>query len=260
MRKQKLTHRSSRSEAAAGKRPSRSKSRSASPHSSKRLRNTYGHSRLDLSGSRVVSHAHAARAISSQQGTPSKPKRRPQPRLNGYASSSSLGLGSSLSSSTVLSSSSRPRYTRQGSNLTPDQDRDREAYILTPSFGAGTPSRRRPRSRSAGEDSFDFGESSSTSANSRQGWMSRSRSGLSSPGGLIEEEGLAVLLTNAEELVRHLKGLAREGAKGKSRDQEGAAGDGLMRLAALLKKSDELRTLLGKDETIRRYAHDIQAR
>lgn len=90
--------------------------------------------------------------------------------------------------------------------------------------------------------------------------MSRSRSGLSSPGGLIEEEGLAVLLTNAEELVRHLKGLAREGAKGKSRDQEGAAGDGLMRLAALLKKSDELRTLLGKDETIRRYAYNIQAR
>jgi len=87
--------------------------------------------------------------------------------------------------------------------------------------------------------------------------MPHSRSGVSSPGDMIEEEGVAVLLANAEELIRHLKGLARDGGKGKSRDQEDAVGDGLMRLAALLKKSDELQMVLGKEETVRRYVRSV---
>ncbi len=77
--------------------------------------------------------------------TPSRHlRRRPQPRLNGYGSNQSL-LSSSVGSSSMISSGSRPRPSRQGSSfLTPD----READLRTTTPLVRTTARPRVRSRS----------------------------------------------------------------------------------------------------------------
>lgn len=199
-------------------------------------------------------------------GTPQRPRRRPQPKLNGYASTSSLGQ--SLGSSSFLSS--RPRPSRHGSALTPDRERE---YFDSPAAAAaavaaagpsaqGTPSRHggspslfsssgRARSRSTG------GESDVTSSDGPTRFdSSRSRSGLSSPGEMmlhVEDENTMVLLEAVTSILRRLKELAMPvQGKGKGRDTE--PGDEvwgcLNRLADTLKKSDGLKALLNTEEVV----------
>ncbi|KAK1923142.1 Rapamycin-insensitive companion of mTOR, middle domain-containing protein [Papiliotrema laurentii] len=185
-------------------------------------------------------------------GTPSRNRRRPQPRLNGYASSSSLGLASSLASSTALSSASRPRVQRQGSYMTPDKER--EAYMSSASGGGGggTPSRTgRPRSLSVGQDSFDLGETT------KSPFMSRKRADSNYSSRSVQddapEEATVELVAAAEGLLRRLRGLGpgEKGVKGKQRDTDDVAGDCMGKLAAMLKKSDPLRMAISTDDLLR---------
>lgn len=72
------------------------------------------------------------------EATPHRSKRRPQPRLTGFGSSSSLGqpLSSSFSSANLLSS--RPRPSRQNSNLTPDREYQDPITAIPPGSGSGS--------------------------------------------------------------------------------------------------------------------------
>lgn len=85
--------------------------------------------------------------------------------------------------------------------------------------------------------------------------MSRSRSGLSSPGIEEEEGGTVVLLNHVDDLLAQMKEYGRKegGGKGKGRDTGDQAGEVLGRLAGLLKKSDGLRKVVNMDEVIQWY-------
>jgi rapamycin-insensitive companion of mTOR len=205
-----------------------------------------------LQGNGEFCHLLSPFTWSSDSGTPSRNRRRPQPRLNGYASSSSLGLASSLASSTALSSASRPRVQRQGSYMTPDKER--EAYMSSASGGGGggTPSRTgRPRSLSVGQDSFDLGETT------KSPFMSRKRADSNYSSRSVQddapEEATAELVAAAEGLLRRLRGLGpgEKGVKGKQRDTDDVAGDCMGKLAAMLKKSDPLRMAISTDDLLR---------
>ncbi|ORX40861.1 Rapamycin-insensitive companion of mTOR, middle domain-domain-containing protein [Kockovaella imperatae] len=132
--------------------------------------------------------------------TPSRNRRRPQPRLNGYPSSSSLGLGQSLASSNALSGTSpRPRFPRLNSNLTPDLASQAQ-FPSTSNLGSPPSSRyykslspSRPRSRSTGEE-----------ARIGQGGP-LSQSEISSPTGAVDEDRLIRKVEEITTLVRQLR-------------------------------------------------------
>ncbi|CAD6567983.1 MAG: hypothetical protein TREMPRED_004194 [Tremellales sp. Tagirdzhanova-0007] len=185
-----------------------------------------------------------ARLDRLRAGTPQRPRRRPQPRLNGYASTSNLS--SSFSSFNPLSSSARQAFSRQRTHLTPD--REPANYPLPPSE-YGTPSRGfsssshtmspvgsiRPRSRSAGEDSFDY---SLIHGVSRLDWV---------PG----DENASVMLETIGILLRRLRDLNRkELGKGKDVERRDEVWDCLTRLGDMLKKSEPLRTGVSMDELL----------
>ena len=203
----------------------------------------------------------------SSLSTPSRNRRRPQPRLNGYPSSSSLGLGQSMSSQNALfGTSPRPRYQRQNSNLTPDL-LSQAQFPSVSNFGSPPTSRfpkslspSRPRSRSTGEDAYgdhSFGGESSYSGLS-WGGGALSQSEISSPGGADDDR----LMRKVEEmtaLVRQLRECAPgteqeiEGkGKGKEigRADEDKAWEGLSRMATVFKRSPGLRHHLNMDVVV----------
>ncbi|OCF45562.1 sterility protein Ste20 [Kwoniella heveanensis CBS 569] len=198
-----------------------------------------------------------------KEGTPQRTRRRPQPRLNGYASSSSLGqpLSSSLSSTMLGGGSSRPRPVRHHSNLTPERERDMDGLGYssqgTPSRGlpsAGTSSTlasggSRPRSRSAGEDSFDLGLDGGIS---RLGWNPR-LNGTEESG--MEDENYAVLLETTSRILRRLRDLGR--GKGKETDDtpNDEPYDLMIKLGDLLKKTETLRTAGIGEDTVKVIVH-----
>ncbi|WVW80639.1 hypothetical protein I302_102625 [Kwoniella bestiolae CBS 10118] len=200
------------------------------------------------------------------RGTPQRTRRRPQPRLNGYPSNSSLGpgggggggyqpsLSSSLSSSLLGSThtgptgggsgsgSSRPKPLRYHSNLTPEKsDRDRENEYIgygTPSKGGGDGGRR-PRSKSAGEDAFNHNninnnqsygtrvdEDAGTSWKSASSLSQGSSHELSLLGGREVDENFEMLLDNSRRLLRRLKELGRAKGKGKGKARDEGNGNG----------------------------------
>ncbi|ORY28003.1 Rapamycin-insensitive companion of mTOR, middle domain-domain-containing protein [Naematelia encephala] len=182
--------------------------------------------------------------------TPHRNRRRPQPMLHGYPSTSSLGQGlsSSFASSTGLSAS-RPRLPRQASNLTPDRE---PANYPLPLSGHGTPnrpsgvspltSRPRRRSRSVGEDSLDYGSDGLSSSK----LLARSRSDMTAEGG----EHQAVMLETFGVQLRRLRDLNREKGKGKASDRGDEEWECLTRLAEVLKKSDGLKGLVDVEEVV----------
>ncbi|KAK8850712.1 hypothetical protein IAR55_004632 [Kwoniella newhampshirensis] len=196
------------------------------------------------------------------RGTPQRARRRPQHRLNGYASNSSLSqpLSSSMSSSTLPSSSARPRIPRQHSGLTPERDGgDIHSAQGTPSKMAGLPSNitasggsdgapGRRRSRSAGEDSFDFNQGLDGGI-SRMGW----NTGISSPArATFEDENTTVMLETAGIILRRL----RELAKGKGKEREGEDErrdepcDCMNKLGEMIKKSEGVRVNLDVEDLL----------
>ncbi|KAK4687008.1 rapamycin-insensitive companion of mTOR, partial [Tremellales sp. Uapishka_1] len=200
-----------------------------------------------------------ARLERLKSATPQRPRKRPQPRLNGYASTSNLGapLSSSQSSSLLLSSSARPYLPRQRSNLTPERDvqRDplRDAKPATPIRDelGGT----RPRSKSAGEDSMDMGQGEA--ATSRLGWtpglgspnFARTGSGFSNmrQDNTQQEnepqENSTVMLETIKVLQRQLRQLERDerdGGKGKSPQRGDAVWDCMTRMTEMVKRSNEV--------------------
>ena len=195
-------------------------------------------------------------------GTPQRPRRRPQPKLNGYASTSSLGQ--SLGSSSFLSS--RPRPSRHGSALTPDRERE---YFDSPAAAAAagtsgqvTPSRHggspslfsssgRARSRSTG------GESDVTSSDGPTRFdSSRSRSGLSSPGEMVlhVEDGDTYGAPGGCDVDSEEIEGARDAGTGEGEGTDTEPGDEvwgcLNRLAETLKKSGGLKALLNTEEVV----------
>lgn len=95
----------------------------------------------------------------------------------------------------------------------------------------------RPRSRSAGEDSFDY---SLAQGVSRLDWA---------PG----EKNASVMLETVGILFRRLRDLSRqEAGKGKKVERRDEPWDCLMRIGDMLKTSEVLRTGLGADEVIQR--------
>ncbi|WVQ86186.1 hypothetical protein IAT38_008354 [Cryptococcus sp. DSM 104549] len=189
------------------------------------------------------------------KGTPQRARRRPQARLNGYPSSSSLNpLSSSLSSSSLLSTA-RPRVTRQHSNLTPERERDEASLGYntqgTPSRGlpsqgtsstlsssaVGSSGGRRRRSRSAGEDSF---------WEDAARWDSRPGNGV-----LVEDENTAVMLETAGMLVRRLKELSRGKGKDRASEDDGnEESETLVRLGDMFKKSEGLKLNIDVEEVL----------
>lgn len=221
--------------------------------------------------------------------TPSRhPRRRPQPRLNGYGSNQSL-LSSSVGSSSMMSGGSRPRPSRQGSSfLTPDREADLPDYYAS-SSGYGTPTRAgataspsvfssgggmgrsRQRSRSIGEESDASAPPTDRFPWSRQ----RSRSNLTSPGDipLPEDENTSLLLETLSRTVRRLSQLGSAASssggaggsgghvngKGKEReipeDRElSGSGDEvwdcLIKVGDALKKTEALRYLINAEDVV----------
>ncbi|OWZ28826.1 sterility protein Ste20 [Cryptococcus neoformans c8] len=183
------------------------------------------------------------------RGTPQRPRRRPQARLHGYPSSSSLNPLSSSHSSNVLLSAQRPRVLRQHSNLTPERDREDGSYFTQ---GFGTPSKglprmgtsstlasssggsgNRPRSRSAGEDVLSAGSS----------WDQSS-------GVLMEDDDTSVLLDSAKIFLRRLKEIGRGKGKERAVDNGAEELDALTRLGDMLKKSEALRLCVELNEVV----------
>lgn len=157
------------------------------------------------------------------------PRRRPQPRLNGYASTSSLGqtLSSSVSSSKLASS--RPRLPRNGSSLTPER---------TP-LGIDTSPGRLFRTGSPGES---FGESSS----SRLGWNGDPKT--------PEDPNTAALLEAVAMNFRRLRDCAKkEDGKGKSPARGDEAWECITRITEMVKKSDLLRINVSVEDVLKRY-------
>ncbi|WVQ95387.1 hypothetical protein IAU59_002484 [Kwoniella sp. CBS 9459] len=206
-------------------------------------------------------HIKALQAkLDKLKGTPQRTRRRPQPRLNGYASSSSLGqpLSSSFSSTMLGGGSSRPRPVRHHSNLTPERERDLDGLGYssqgTPSRGlpsAGTSSTlasgsSRPRSRSAGEDSFDLGLDGGIS---RMEWNPRSNA--TDASGMIEDENVAVLLETSSRMLRRLRELGRGKGKETDDDQNDEPYDLMIKLGDMLKKTEGLRSAIIVEDTIK---------
>ncbi|WWD20882.1 hypothetical protein CI109_105359 [Kwoniella shandongensis] len=204
------------------------------------------------------------------RGTPQRARRRPQHRLNGYASNSSLvqPLSSSMSSSTLLSNTTRPRVPRQHSSVTPE--REAESYSLqgTPSRNGGLDSiasgsgssasasgGNRRRSRSAGEDSFDYiaGRGGLEGGISRMGFNTGM---VSSPikGSTFEDENISAMLETAGMILRRLRDLGR--GKGKEKEGEGederidGPCESLNKLGEMLKQSEGVRANLDVDEVL----------
>ena len=95
----------------------------------------------------------------------------------------------------------------------------------------------RPRSRSAGEDSFDY---SLIHGVSRLDWV---------PG----DENASVMLETIGILLRRLRDLNRkELGKGKDVERRDEVWDCLTRLGDMLKKSEPLRTGVSMDELLQR--------
>ncbi len=92
----------------------------------------------------------------------------------------------------------------------------------------------RPRSKSAGEDSFDF---PSNPGVSRLEWV---------PG----DENTSVMLETAGLLLRRLRELNQ--GKGKEVERRDEPWDCLVRLGDLLKKSEAIRVGVGGEEVIQR--------
>ncbi|WVF67846.1 hypothetical protein IAT40_002607 [Kwoniella sp. CBS 6097] len=205
-------------------------------------------------------HIKALQAkLDKLKGTPQRTRRRPQPRLNGYASSSSLGqpLSSSLSSTMLGAGSSRPRPVRHHSNLTPEREREMDGLGYS---SQGTPSRglpsagtsftlasgsSRPRSRSAGEDSFDLGLDGGIA---RMAWNPR-LNGTEEMG--IEDENAAVLLETSSRMLRRLRELGRGKGKETDNEQNDEPYDLMIKLGEMLKKTEGLRLALAAEDTIK---------
>ncbi|WVO18166.1 hypothetical protein L204_105869 [Cryptococcus depauperatus] len=184
-------------------------------------------------------------------GTPQRSRRRLQPRLNGFPSSTSLNPSSSSLSSNVFLSSQRPRAARQHSNLTPDMERDDYSIgdggyfsqggnpsgglprMNTPSTPASSSrNASRPRSRSAG-DNMRWGEANLWSQ---------------TPETLIEDENMAILLDNIRMFLRRLKEINR--GKGKERERGDEEADVLVRLGDIIKKSEGISLGVEVDDII----------
>nr|KIR45878.1 sterility protein Ste20 [Cryptococcus bacillisporus CA1280] len=183
------------------------------------------------------------------RGTPQRARRRPQARLHGYPSSSSLNPLSSSHSSNALLSAQRPRAFRQHSNLTPERDREDVAYFAQ---GFGTPSRglprmgtsstlasssggigNRPRSRSAGEDVLSPSSP----------WDQSSEM-------LMEDENTSMLLDNVKMFLRRLKEIERGKGKKIAGDYGAEEWEALARLGDMLKRSEGLRLSVESDEIV----------
>ncbi|WWC92493.1 uncharacterized protein L201_007452 [Kwoniella dendrophila CBS 6074] len=207
------------------------------------------------------------------KGTPQRTRRRPQQRLNGYSSNSSLGLAasnsagggttttsyyqqslpSSLSSSSILVGSgsagvggSRPKPTRFYSSITPeksynsefldDNDQSNYNYNATQSRGLN----HRPRSKSAGEDAFPEHPNYSNSILRH-----------------TENENLQIMINESKRLIRKLREIAR--GKGKEREipqsssiyGDDEAYDIMIKLSEQLKKTENLKSVLSVDEIIK---------
>ncbi|WVR08773.1 hypothetical protein IAU60_005831 [Kwoniella sp. DSM 27419] len=205
------------------------------------------------------------------RGTPQRTRRRPQPRLNGYSSSSSLGQSyqsSLLGGGGGGGGLNRPRALRQYSNLTPDRERDDTEYFLsngTPSRGGMLPSvatsstlasgssgqgqRRepRPRSRSVGEDLFDPGLGGGVS---RMAWNAQfsGQAYETNPQDLGED--ISAQVDSAKNYLRKLRELSRGKGKAADGDQGHEAYDCLVKLGDLLKKSEGLRSVIETDDVL----------
>lgn len=187
---------------------------------------------------------------------------RPQARLHGFSSNSSLSVGqmSSSHSSSTLLSAGRPHMSRQPSRLTPDRERPDifPAQIPLPN----TPSRagshtlmpgsshsRRPRSMSTGTDSLGSPRQGEAAGSSRMGWVPST-----SPGEVEPGAHNAGLIENAVAFVARLRALgARAAGKGKEVDRGDEAWQCMTKLAGILKAAPSMRVLLSADEVIDGY-------
>ncbi|WWC72760.1 uncharacterized protein I206_106724 [Kwoniella pini CBS 10737] len=207
------------------------------------------------------------------KGTPQRTRRRPQHRLNGYPSNSSLGMGgagsngqyqqslsSSLSSSSLLGGSGgpRPKPHRYHSNLTPEKDRDRDFFENFSNYdnNIDTPSRgvtKRPRSRSAGQDAFSL-SSTSDYTNQMQSQFSNGQNMPRSPSDLLNSsasENLDVMLEIASRHMYRLKEISRNRGKGKEKEKDSdEAYDLMLKLSETLKGTEGLKGVLNPQEMI----------
>jgi hypothetical protein len=91
------------------------------------------------------------------------------------------------------------------------------------------------------------------------GWgLPRSKSGLSSPGIAEEEGGMVVLLGQVDDILAKMKDWGRRGwaengrNKGKERERDNGeeVGEGMKKLADLVKKSPDLKGIVNMDEVV----------
>jgi rapamycin-insensitive companion of mTOR len=185
---------------------------------------------------------------------------RPQARLHGFSSNSSLSvnqLSASTSSSTLLTSG-RPHVSRQTSRGTPDRERldvfpNMIPLPTTPSRAGshnlvpGSSHSQRPRSMSIGADSLGSPRQGDGIGSSRMGWMPSA----TSPGEIPEEAHNAGMIENAVALINRLRDLGRRmTGKGKEVDMGDEPWQCMTKLAGMLKKAPSIRVLLSTEDII----------
>jgi rapamycin-insensitive companion of mTOR len=204
-------------------------------------------------------YSPCSRELCSKLATPLRSRMRPQARLHGFSSNSSLSIGqmSTSHSSSTLLSAGRPHMSRQASRLTPDRERPDifPAQIplpTTPSRAGsntlmpGSSQSRRPRSVSIGADSLGSPRQGDTTGSSRMGWMPST-----SPGEAGQEAHNAGLIENAVATIARLRSLgARATGKGKVADRGDEAWQCMTKLAGMLKQTPSMRVLLSAEEIV----------
>jgi rapamycin-insensitive companion of mTOR len=185
---------------------------------------------------------------------------RPQARLHGFSSNSSLSvnqISASASSSTLLTSS-RPHISRQSSRLTPDRERldvfpNMIPLPTTPSRAGshslmpGSSHSHRPRSMSSGADSLGSPRQGDGNGSSRMGWLPSA----TSPGEIAEEAHSAGMIENAVAHINRLRVLGgRMTGKGKEVDRGDEPWQCMTKLAGMLKTAPSIRVLLSTEDII----------